>query len=856
VIEPIIIPGFPVSNVSVVDVKWVKIENPGCEIPERIAIGKILSMKLKAIKAQKIDSFTLIITKRTIETRPDDTFWVSFENYELLEKVIEEKTKNAERTKKSTNKSKSNTKKRKKVKRNMMKRENLPLVSPFLELNSEKGLEKIKLHLENDSAVLLTWFKESPGTSLKGGSISGIIDLLIEKAKEIFIDCEITTLDWPRVDRIIETKRATHPLISNICKVSVIIQKKGKTVYQEEDFQDAVTYAAYEYLIGNRSKNKWTIIGDETGQFEEPRGGRGNDGRTSTMCWVGIPPNVNLPILPLDFHSTEDLSHLNMGLKELIKHKDLLFFTFSYESGTVAEGQTTIGKDPHLMFWQDTLPLVLEYIVNHSKEKLEIDIFVEQVKIFQSGIGILQPMVQDLKSVLNSRESWSKTSFDQLWIISKNPCEHPWMGYPDAIGHLFGKRKSDLLTKLDNLVLKSPYRQDSLNGPINSLLKNSANPLKFIKTLGDVSIEDVRDYVIPFFENSLISALKKLSSGDWQDLLNHTESISKTKQGQNANSLIDKYVDLDKTLLIFGNQSDRFNFLMAILGSSNHNGMIGQANKCKKHILSLIDEGYKPTDDRMKKFKNLCGGLNNNLFDFSLIEDFSLPSQISHEEDINSLGAQAQIRALRNLESDWEQAWEIEEYLLERTSNERDKIRRMVLRSELLMDKARFAEAEELLESTIFKQNSISKEELRKDSYYLAALIKSLSLGNPKSEEIIDLSKIVKSVLNEYHPSQRVAYWSIRWMINMGEQDSDLFRDCMEHLRLLSSLPYFRHNVPGVILSCELLDLNSRGCKFNFDVPEFHNTVLKNSQPETQKWVKDHPPIQGDWMAPLNFNYY
>ena len=66
--------------------------------------------------------------------------------------------------------------------------------------------------------------------------------------------------------------------------------------------------------------------------------------------------------------------------------------------------------------------------------------------------------------------------------------------------------------------------------------------------------------------------------------------------------------------------------------------------------------------------------------------------------------------------------------------------------------------------------------------------------------------------------------------------------------------PLFTHDAAGVILACELLDLQSRGL-IDVDAESFMESVLSNSVETTREWVSANPPNADDWLAPLNFNY-
>ena len=82
-----------------------------------------------------------------------------------------------------------------------------------------------------------------------------------------------------------------------------------------------------------------------------------------------------------------------------------------------------------------------------------------------------------------------------------------------------------------------------------------------------------------------------------------------------------------------------------------------------------------------------------------------------------------------------------------------------------------------------------------------------------------------------------------------------LLDTCLRHLEHLSIIPFFTHDAPGLILSCELLDLYSRGNQFQVNVDEIYESVTLNSVKSTKQWISENPPTEKDWLAPLNFNY-
>ena len=106
-------------------------------------------------------------------------------------------------------------------------------------------------------------------------------------------------------------------------------------------------------------------------------------------------------------------------------------------------------------------------------------------------------------------------------------------------------------------MINIPYKHDSLKVSIRSTLLLSGSSLEFLKSLYSVVSEDIRDYIVPFFSNAIDEALSSLSSGEWQDLLLHMDTYSKSKQGQSATALIHGFVKIDQTLDELPNNSDK-----------------------------------------------------------------------------------------------------------------------------------------------------------------------------------------------------------------------------------------------------------------------------------------------------------
>jgi hypothetical protein len=320
--------------------------------------------------------------------------------------------------------------------------------------------------------------------------------------------------------------------------------------------------------------------------------------------------------------------------------------------------------------------------------------------------------------------------------------------------------------------------------------------------------------------------------------------------------LIHNHIDIDTTLGKLERDSDKFDLLRMMLGTSNHRGEISQGIDCKERCRAMIDSGFKPTDEKLRKFNNLLPGLKDNMFDFSnLVDENPAYHSSLTDSEIHFLGTKAQTLGLTGNSEYRSRAIEIEEQLSEHGDDRRHHRRHSVLLAELLLDKGERIEAARTLLERLQKKVPEEEDELLQDSYYLAALLKACVLLNCDQSVWKSKTKSITDLLDDDHPSQRIAYWCARWATQIGQSTMELGKDCFQHLIDLTGVPLFTHDAPGIILSCELLDLVSRGYKTDLDVAKFYKSVIEHSQETTKEWVNIHPPNDEDWLAPLNFNY-
>ena len=158
----------------------------------------------------------------------------------------------------------------------------------------------------------------------------------------------------------------------------------------------------------------------------------------------------------------------------------------------------------------------------------------------------------------------------------------------------------------------------------------------------------------------------------------------------------------------------------------------------------------------------------------------------------------------------------------------------------MLTDKNEYSKAKEILDGIQYNSQN---------SFLFAAQLKCYSLGEfklPKDENYVeDFMKL----LEEDHPSQRIAYWYARWALVNDKQAEEHTQQCIKHLVSLTDVPLFSHDAPGVILACELIDLAARGYKLEIDPSQFYeNGQIKLSTFDVDM-AGTTPSNEDDWLS-------
>ena len=242
-----------------------------------------------------------------------------------------------------------------------------------------------------------------------------------------------------------------------------------------------------------------------------------------------------------------------------------------------------------------------------------------------------------------------------------------------------------------------------------------------------------------------------------------------------------------------------------------------------------------------------------------LLREFEEENALEIKINRKLAGAYAMTLALKGEKESLEIAWGLEkiirDYAEASDPGGGDYARRLNLQAELLLAMENYEQARIHIETVIPEK---TEQDLLKlietDGFLLAALMKACVLTSQDSSKYGMYSSFVPALLNQIHPSQRIAYWTARWAWQLGLKDDEIARQSTIHLLGLCREDFFRKEAPGIILSCELMDLKHLGV-IDVDVEQFHSNVLAASTETTRQWVSKYPPSEEDWLAPLNYNY-
>ena len=713
---------------------------------------------------------------------------------------------------------------------------------------SDQQKSVLQAKVEQGKTLLFVWVRE--GLGIQWDHIDDPRKFLFDILNETFADVHIKRMDWPSVSRRNDRDQYSHPLVVHYTRDAISVSPKGHSA-NEQELCAALTYAVHEQLIHN-NKTGWTVVGDETGDFSEFKpGGTGQKGLPSTMVWLAIPPNSSLPpVQDLNFHGAGNQIAVNQLLRRIDGTPDCLLFSFTIDAAKQQKNAGRIGGSPYLDTWKLTLPLVLHAINEYSTNPSKVSIYVEQVKTLQSGMGIIEPIAST--AIIDT-----KLTLAECFVISKNPCEHPWMAYPDALGHLMKKKKlgldSELTGRTLNRMIRTPYRQSTLHNQITGLLGNRTKPLEFLKSLYTLELEDIDDYVRPFFSKTMATSLENLNEAAWQSLLKEIENRSGDETGQKITSYILEQVDIKKSSEGFKQMGTIFDLAIATLGSANHMNSNRMAHVAIDLIEALLENGYRPPVVRERKYRSLRGGYRNNRFDFRHLEDFaSLPvgGDPPSENMMRYLGSQSVARGLRNQGVDVQEALAIEEYIRGHTQDFPSLERRYIYFAELLLSAERPQESMDALLELAKRVDSSVSDLKNNNNYFLATWLKTkFMLG-----EYEHVGKL-KFDLNQ-HPSERLAFWYLLAANKLNRLMGEQAMACKSFLESLIDVLHFQSDIGAVSVLSIYHRLKVDGLELNIDIASHIEELRAHSSPSTLQWLDQF--FDGEHLAAgvINFTSY
>ena len=192
-------------------------------------------------------------------------------------------------------------------------------------------------------------------------------------------------------------EQVSNTYISEFVGNSLIVrlnENEGIPISKKENkaIMLGITKVAHRRQIEQRG-DEWIILGDETGQLREFIPGTKPRSRKSRMMWVAIPPKTSLPILSPEFHGKDYEqfhSELNEALEQLAEIRKVEKFIFTHEQGHIPLSlKESKSQSPHLMMWSNTLPLVLERLLQKIADS-KVKIYIERVYPLEPGSHLWQ----------------------------------------------------------------------------------------------------------------------------------------------------------------------------------------------------------------------------------------------------------------------------------------------------------------------------------------------------------------------------------------------------------------------------------------------------------------------------------
>ena len=658
-----------------------------------------------------------------------------------------------------------------------------------------------------------------------------------------------------------------------------------------------------------RNRDKWMIIGDETGTGTELRssddGGDGTrEGKNKKIAyiWVVIPPGAVLPTTSSDFHAMDQKQFAaeHIHILDEISQNDAGASTivieapnFVSENERIARGNNN-SVSPLLI--TSTLPLVLEYIGQQtagdmSGKEISIQSMSEEYSWMEPGdSGFIETIVR--KSI-DSLAKRGIANFSRNKHKTMGKMDHPWMNYPDALGFLISDNLPPTLEsyreKLDSNIIISPLYLNFLDSKFPDLINSLANsPYQFIDKLCNCDVVHVTSYMEPYLSGMISEALEKFTSVDWRQF----NQLMKEKQVTNTGRIIAKKISdwvtpqmpsfLDK----LETDVDRVNMCLTLAWSMDQQG--GNVEYFVKMIESEWLENC--TDDRRFSLAAVCLAQRQNYFDFDLntehlanlglidseitstqkLLQVATNSSPASELEMTIYGMIFSILAFAKYQDSESrnQLWDINQTLINYPwHHTRSARRHCIYGAEFSLDyitedEIWFERAKKCL-FTDFNTKLGQGEDQSIEVFWWPAAARFYSLAHENDSAKIPTDELENFIRRADEFTRqgnlivrvRTSYWLLRLSHSMGIKIAD---DILQNIfAFLDEPSYPKEDVYGMLLIIHLIDLDQRmNLGKEEKLQDDLTRILKNSRASTVQYFEQHHTKNAysliDYLA---FNY-
>lgn len=656
-------------------------------------------------------------------------------------------------------------------------------------------------------------------------------------------------------------------------------------------------------------KNRWLIIGDETGGGKEVwNADDGGDGtpqsknKKISYIWIVVAPGAVLPPTSSDFHAMDQTQfgaeHIRI-LDEISRNPDsgvttIVFEAPNYVSEKERLARGSINASPLIV--KSTLPLVLEYIAQQTGDSNQKQISIESMSEEQSWMkpgqdsSFLESIVRKSTSTFIDR---GLATFKRNEHKTMPKMDHPWMNYPDALGFLISDNLPPTLEsyreKLDSNIIISPLYLNFLDSKFPDLINSLANsPYQFIDKLCNCDVVHVTSYMEPYLSGMISEALENFTPVDWRQF----NQLMKEKQVTNSGRIIAKKISdwvtpqMPSFLDNLETDVDRVNMCLTLAWSMDQQG--GNV----EFFVNMIESEWLKncTDDRRFSLAAVCLAQRQNYFDFNLntehlanlgwigseitstqkLLQVTTNSSPASELEMTIYGMIFSILAFAKYQDSESrnQLWDINQTLINYPwHHTRSARRHCIYGAEFSLDyitgdEIWFERAKKCL-FTDFNTKLGQGEDQSIEAFWWPAAARFYSLVHEN-----DLAKIPTDELENFIRRAdeftrqgnlivrvRTAYWLLRLSRSTG---IDITDDILQNLfAFLDEPSYPKEDVYGMLLIIHLIDLDQRmnlgkGEKLQDDL----TCILKNSRASTVQYFEQHHTKNGysliDYLA---FNY-